>query len=225
MPDSGDPSTDPPSAFPEAPENSTCSRILQRPYAAIDFESARLREGGGDAPVEIGIVRIVNGQIVAELSWRSFLLPPGPVYPGPGLRDPAALREAPTLLSLWPRVRDSLRGCTLLAHGAGTEKRFLRAFPGHGFGPWIDTLRLSRAMLPSAPSHALGDLCHALALEETLRLHGFSGAWHEAYFDAAASWFLFAHLVERAGLTEPEALQMPDLAAYFAARSAGLPAS
>jgi DNA polymerase-3 subunit epsilon len=219
MPDPRNP--EPGSAPPsDAPADEPSPHLLLGEFAALDFESARLRQGGGDAPVEIGIVRISQGCIVSHLTWRSFLLPPGPVYPGPGLRDPELLRQAPPLLSLWPRVRDSLQGCTLLAHGAGTEKRFLRAFPGHGFGPWVDTLRLARAMLPTAPSHALGDLCTDLGLTAALAEAGFAGTWHEALYDAAASWFLFAQLLRQGAPADLDlqTLQTPDLAAYFAAR-------
>ena len=53
------------------------------------------------------------------------------------------------MVDLWPPIRDRLAGAAVVAHGAGTEKRFLRAFPYHGFSPWIDTLRLARKVLPN----------------------------------------------------------------------------
>lgn len=171
---------------------------------ALDFESARLRHERGDVPVQIGLVGTRDGELDWASAWSSYLHPPGPVMPGPGLRDEALLRDSPTLLDCWPELRDRLGGRILLAHGAGTEKRFLRAFPGHGFGPWIDTLRLSRAVWPGASSHSLGDLCSHLGVTETLRQRNFPGDWHDALFDAAACLLLFFSLLRTIRMTDPE---------------------
>jgi DNA polymerase-3 subunit epsilon len=84
----------------------------------------------------------------------------------------------------------------VVAHGSGTEKRFLRAFPLHGFGPWVDTLTLSRKILPGRASYALSDLAaeFALAEEASLLLPDFR--WHEALSDALASLLLLRKLIE-----------------------------
>lgn len=191
-----------------------------RDFAAIDFEFARLRQGGGEAPVQIGIFATNQGKPDSFDAFGSFLKPPGPVYPGPGLRDPAVLKSAPEFLLLWPQIRSRLHGRILLAHGAGTEKRFLRAFPGHGFGPWIDTLVLSRALLPGAKSHSLGDLCRLLELEESVCAVVDSSSWHDAVFDSAACLLLFFKLLEMAEI-HPDSeilLRPPDLGEYFSLR-------
>jgi DNA polymerase-3 subunit epsilon len=105
-----------------------------------------------------------------------------------------------------------------VAHGAATEKRFLRVFPFHGFGPWVDTLNLTRAIYPSLPSHALGDAVSSLGLLERIKYPAFR--WHDAASDAIASLVLLDHLIVAADLAmEPaEILTRPNLAAYFASR-------
>lgn len=188
--------------------------------AALDFESIPLADGPGDAPVQIGLIGGTPTSIDPASAWSSYLNPGRPLSPRKGQRLAPEIATAPSLLSLWPQVRDSLRGRWLVAHGIGTEKRFLRTFPGHGLGPWIDTLRWSRAAYPNLPSHALGDLCQTLGLEPHLRSLNLGLDWHEALFDATAALLLLQHLL---GLLPPgpistELLHAPRLEAYFAHR-------
>ena len=84
-----------------------------------------------------------------------------------------------------------------------TERRFLRAFPFHGFGPWVDTLKLSRAVWPEKKSFALGDLILELGLEDDLcdALPGFR--WHDALSDALPPSFFFGVSLARR-VSEPE---------------------
>jgi len=192
-------------------------QLPTRDFAAIDFEFARLRNGGGEVPVQIGILNTSGGIPDPSSLFTSYLRPPADVFPGPGLRDPGILQNAPDFLSLWPQINTRLRGRILLAHGTGTEKRFLRAFPGHGFGPWIDTLWLARALLPTSPSHSLGDLCGLFKLEEAITQVAGAGAWHDALYDATACLLLFFKLIGEAGVSPSSELLLhpPDLREYF----------
>jgi DNA polymerase III epsilon subunit-like protein len=70
----------------------------------------------------------------------------------------------------------------------------------HGFGPWVDTLTLSRKILPGRPSYALSDLVGELGLEEEARTHLPDFRWHEALSDSLASLLLLRKLIEVAGL-------------------------
>lgn len=188
------------------------------PFAAIDFESAGTAPGLTDEPVQIAIAHWIDGRAVRVLD--SFLRPSREVTWAArevhGISD-EQLRDAPRLLDLWPAIRDALRGRWIVAHGAATEKRFLRAFPLHGFGPWIDTLPLVRAVFPTLPSHALGDAVGALGL----RVDWENFRWHDAASDAAASLVLLHHLIDSGSLAdEPaEILTRPNLGEYFRARS------
>ena len=104
--------------------------------------------------------------------------------------------------------------------GKGTEKRFLRAFPGHGFGPWIDTLLLARAAWPELAGHSLGALCEAHGLTASIRALVALRSWHDALFDAVASLVLLDHLIQtHALLDEPlETLLNPDTSVWHARR-------
>ena len=72
----------------------------------------------------------------------------------------------------------------------------------HGFGPWIDTLTLSRKILPGRSSYALSDLAVELLLEEEARALLPDFRWHEALSDALASLLLLKKLIELSGIAD-----------------------
>ncbi len=91
-------------------------------------------------------------------------------------------------------------GRWVVAHGAATEKRFLRAFPFHSFGPWVDTLKLARAVWPTQTSFALGDLLISLGMEPLLRETHATFRWHDALSDALASLLLLRRIIADTGI-------------------------
>jgi len=185
--------------------NSMGRLIRDISFAAIDFESAGEKPNEVGLPVQIGIARMEGLTPLADSFFRSYLRSERPGAWAPsrihGITD-ADLREAPDLLSLWPQIKGLMGGRHVVAHGSGTEKRFLRAFPMHGFGPWVDTLTLSRKILPGRKSYALSDLAAELALEEEARLLIPGFRWHEALSDALASLLLLRKLIELAGIAD-----------------------
>src|SRR5690606_13551687 len=96
----------------------------------------------------------------------------------------------------------------------------LRTFPGHGFGPWIDTLHLARAAWPDFAKHSLGRLCDTLRLTETIRLHVPGKTWHDALFDSVASLVLLSHLIETHDLADDhvDVLLHPDTSRWHRSR-------
>jgi len=176
-------------------------------FAAIDFESAGARRGGTDVPVQIGIA--CRDGLDASLgdTFVSYLASDQPIVWSAqkvhGIRT-EDLAGAPTLLGLWPRLNDLLKGRWIVAHGAATEKRFLRAFPFHGFGPWVDTLKLARAVWPELPSYALGDLIVTLHLENEMRRLHPTFRWHEALSDSVASLILLQEVIKTTDLGNEE---------------------
>jgi DNA polymerase-3 subunit epsilon len=103
-------------------------------------------------------------------------------------------------VALWPELKRRLAGAAVVAHGAGTERRFLRAFPYHGFAPWIDTLKLARKSLPGLGEHSLGSVCDAAGLTASIEALCPGKGWHDALFDAVASVAFLEFLVEESGL-------------------------
>ena len=173
-------------------------------FTAIDFESAGAARGMTDSPVQVGLASWSTATGHAD-PFVSYLFTDQPVQwsarkiHGIG---PAQLADAPPLLALWPELKRRLAGAVVVAHGKGTEKRFLRAFPGHGFGPWIDTLLLARAAWPELSHHSLGALCECHGLTAAIRALVPGKSWHDALFDAAASLVLLAHLIDALALAD-----------------------
>ena len=172
--------------------------LRQCRFTAIDFESAGAAPGMTDTPVQIGLMSwsLEGGYADAFVSHlqtdRPIQWSARKVH-GIG---PEELAQAPTLLSLWPELKKRLASAVVVAHGKGTEKRFLRAFPGHGFGPWIDTLLLARSAWPSLSDHSLGSICDQLGLGDEVCALVPEKSWHDALFDAAASLVLLRHLIQ-----------------------------
>lgn len=196
-------------------------RIAETRFAAIDFEGAGAAPGRTDEPVQVAIVHLDGKEIREALS--SYVKPENSVTWAArrvhGITDDM-ISNAPCLVDLWPRIKSAMEERWIVAHGAATEKRFLRVFPFHSFGPWVDTLVLARAVYPQLSSHALGDLIVALDLESEPEIQGPDFRWHDARSDAIATLVLLRHLISVCGLreTEAEVLKTADLGNYFKIR-------
>lgn len=177
----------------------------QAVFAAIDFESAGVTKGDTDTPIQIGIAVMPGLDVTAINSFVSYLHTDRPVTwqasQVHGITT-ADLGGAPTLMSLWPEVKARLGGRWVVAHGAGTEKRFLRAYPLHGFGPWVDTLLLARRFWPGVRDYSLETLIAAGSLQTELDVACPGRQFHDALYDAVASLLVLRHIILHAGLTE-----------------------
>lgn len=180
--------------------------LAKVPWAALDFEGAGEMAGFSDVPIQIGVAAAVGcAGPVPEHCYRSFIAANRPV--ALAARQVHGISEkdlvgAPEMLALWPTLKEQLGGRVLVAHNASVERRYLRAFPGHGLGPWVDTLPLARQFFPQLESHRLGDLVEALHLKAKLNALCPGLRWHDALYDAAASLLLLQHMIESAELQE-----------------------
>lgn len=164
--------------------------LASLPFAAIDFESAGSAPGETDQPVQVGIVRIERLFSEEMRLFTSYIACDRPV------RWSAArvhgitsdmLEDAPAFTSLWPQLKELLSGCVAVGHNPSTEIRFLKAFPGHGFTPWLDTLALARQAMPTLTDHSLSSVCNALRITPEVERMVPGKRWHDALFDAAGS--------------------------------------
>ncbi len=198
--------------------------VREAVWAALDFESSGAAPGRSDEPVQVGMAvwHAAGGEF--GRFFRSYVRSSSTItrearaVHGIGSRE---TEDAPAMSALWPEFKSRLAGAAVVAHGAGTEKRFLRAFPLHGFGPWVDTLAISRAVLPELPDHSLGAVVAALGLEAEVAKACPQFAWHDALFDAVACLVLLRHLVERLDLGAASVGQIRNLdaAAYHRRRA------
>lgn len=204
--------------------------IAETVFAALDFESAGLRRGGTEAPVQIGIAQMRDLVMKPEENFTSYLFTDQPItwmaQKVHGIRT-EDLTGAPALADLWPEIKSRLQNRWVVAHGAATEKRYLRAFPFHGFGPWVDTLKLARALWPERKSFALGELIADLGMDGDgwCKRPGFR--WHDALSDAEASLALLQRMVNEAGIAgeDTEILLRPNDARYHRLKAKTFPAA
>lgn len=172
--------------------------IRETIFTAIDFESAGTASGRTDAPVQVGTTSWSLNQGITD-TWTSYIHTDQDItwtaQKVHGITR-ADLEDAPKLMLLWPHIKRRLSSRAVVAHGHGTEKRFLNAFPGHGFGPWIDTLQLSRAAWPEIEDHSLGAICQAHGLHASVTQIVPDRTWHDALYDAAASIVLLEFIIE-----------------------------
>ena len=172
-------------------------------FASIDFESTGHREGIGDEPIQVGIAVMKGFEIDKSSFFRSYIKPSNDLQITSRSQSVhriknEQLQKSPVLFELWPKINELLSKRVVVAHGAGTEKRFLRSFPMHGFDIWIDTLQLAKKVLPESTDYSLGALIHDIGANEDLKTICPELDWHDALYDAVASLFLLKELLLKA---------------------------
>lgn len=168
---------------------------MDRPLVCLDTETASL----GAAPhlVELGAVRVVQGEIADH--FVSLVRPLVPIEPEVsaihGIRD-EDVADAPSAPEVLERFLAWLGEDWMAAHNAGFDVRVLafelaRAGLAAPAQPVLDSLRLSRKLLPEASDHKLETLSEFLGLEE--------GEHHRALSDAVWCWKVLEACLERLG--------------------------
>ena len=164
-------------------------RSLDDPIVVLDFETTGLNPRK-DRIIEIGAVRIKNGQVVEEfdLSVNPGMPIPEKVQELTGITD-SMVRDAPSAAEALPKLMEFIGDNALAAHNASFDTAFLREElkrlgKTHNC-PVIDTLEFSRRMYPKLKSHKLGAVCKSLGIS-------LKNA-HRAVHDARAT----AHMLNR----------------------------
>ncbi|EGR2550987.1 3'-5' exonuclease [Vibrio alginolyticus] len=170
----------------------------------LDFETTGLSPTLGDRAIEIGAVKLVNGEVVD--SFQQLM--------NPGFRVSSfienytgitnnMLRSAPSCEEVMASFSEFIAGENLIAHNASFDKRFLdaeleRINCGYS-GEFACSLLVARRLIQDAPSHKLGELVRYKNIDN-------DGVFHRALADAqmtAKLWLLMVEGIENSGVEKP----------------------
>ncbi len=165
----------------------------------LDFETTGRVGAWPNEPWQVGMIAVQGGRPVPATCFETlFCVGERPVNPhAPGLfhvRRPE-IKAAPEWNSFLPQLCRQLQGTTLAAHNVSTERNILRdKAPLHRFGPWIDTLKLTRGAYPGLPSYKLEYLTDKLELTTAAEKLCPGREAHDALYDAVCCALLLCHL-------------------------------
>ncbi|UTW13004.1 3'-5' exonuclease [Marinobacterium rhizophilum] len=171
----------------------------------LDFETTGLSPDGGDRAIEIGAVKLENGQVTGRFQE---LMNPGRRVSGfiesyTGISN-AMLAGAAENAEVMARFADFIGDFNLVAHNASFDKRFLdaelgligRQYPGQ----FVCSMLLARRLFQAAPDYKLGTLVRYANIPV-------DGVFHRALYDSemtAKLWLaMLAELASRCALDVP----------------------
>ncbi|MEH0759676.1 3'-5' exonuclease [Vibrio sp. 16] len=177
---------------------------LANSVVVLDFETTGLSPNMGDRAIEIGAVKLVNGEVVDTFQQ---LMNPGFrvssfIEGYTGITN-IMLRDAPSCDEVMAQFAQFIAGENLVAHNASFDKRFLddeleRVNAAYS-GEFACSLLVSRRLNQDAPSHKLGDLVRFKQIDN-------DGVFHRALADAemtAKLWMLMVNDLQSRGISEP----------------------
>jgi DNA polymerase-3 subunit epsilon len=148
----------------------------------LDFETTGLSPGMGDRAIEIGAVRLKNGQVTGRFQE---LMNPGQRISGfiesyTGITN-GMLKDARPCGEVMRDFADFIGGYNLVAHNASFDKRFLDAeferasidYPGQ----FACSMLAARRIYQQAPDHKLGTLVAYKKFPD-------EGSFHRALYDS-----------------------------------------
>lgn len=143
---------------------------LPEDYVALDLETTGL-DPEYDSIIEIGMVRVRRGEVTAEYST---LVNPGMeidefITDLTGITNDM-LASAPAIAEVLPTARDFLGDDIILGHNINFDINFIYDnCERQGLSPvsngYIDTMRISRRVLPDLKHHRLADIVKALGVD------------------------------------------------------------
>ncbi|CZF83994.1 DNA polymerase III PolC-type [Grimontia celer] len=170
----------------------------------LDFETTGLSPNMGDRAIEIGAVKLVDGEVVD--TFQELM--------NPGFRVSSfiegytgitnnMLRTASGCEDVMSRFAVFIADFNLVAHNASFDKRFLDAelerLRADYSGQFTCSMLIARRLIQDSPTHKLGDL---------VRFKGIAndGVFHRALADAemtARLWLLMLEELQQQGVTNP----------------------
>ncbi len=167
------------------------SVLMDNTYVVFDFETTGFNAGGGDQIIEIGAVKIKNGEIIERFDR---LINPGVklqphIIKLTNITD-EMLVDCPTEEEAVKEFVSWYGDLPMVAHNAKFDASFLEmAYQKYNLGEYtnvlLDTLQLSRALEPQAGRHSLS------ALVKRYDIPWDEDAHHRADYDAEATALIF----------------------------------
>ncbi len=163
----------------------------------LDFETTGLSPDYGDRAIEIGAVRIENGEIKDRFQE---LMNPGRrinsfIENYTGITN-SMLKAAPPCKKVMHQFADFIDGYNLVAHNASFDKRFLDAELGYisrtYSGQFACSMLMARRIYQHAPDHKLGTLV------EYVNIPG-DGGFHRALYDSEMTAKLWLAMLDDIG--------------------------
>lgn len=163
------------------------SKLLENTYVVFDFETTGFNAGGGDSIIEIGAVKLLNGEIIDRFD---MLINPGRKL-SPHISELTNITDE--MLKDCPNEEEAVKefikwtgDLPMVAHNAKFDSSFLEmAYNKYNLGeytnPLIDTLQLSRAIETNQSRHSLS------ALVKRYEIPFDEDAHHRADYDAEAT--------------------------------------
>lgn len=170
----------------------------------LDFETTGLSPNMGDRAIEIGAVKLINGEVVDTFQE---LMNPGVrvssfIESYTGITN-HMLRAAPSCTEVMAQFCAFITGSQLVAHNASFDKRFLDAelerLKLKFSGQFACSMLIARRLIQDAPTHKLGDLIRHKRIEH-------DGVFHRALADAqmtAKLWMVMIKELEDKRIVNP----------------------
>lgn len=158
-----------------------------------------------DGIVEIGALRIVDGQVAGHLKYETLVRPtdadgrliriPWSAQKVHGISD-EMVRDAPTIREVLPAFLDFVSDSPVVAHNVAFDGGFMRANAARLGLSWrpaaeVCTVQLSRRAFPKERAHNLTVLAERLGLEFA------PGGRHRSFGDVQVTAQAYLHLMNR----------------------------
>ena len=160
----------------------------------LDFETTGLSPDYGDRAIEIGAVRIENGEVVERFQE---LMNPGRridsfIEGYTGITN-GMLKDAPPCKEVMHKFADFINGYNLVAHNASFDKRFLDSeldkISMHYSGQFVCSMLMARRIYQDAPNHKLGTLVEYTNIP-------IDGVFHRALYDSEMTTKLWLTMLD-----------------------------
>ncbi|MBQ9011706.1 MAG: PHP domain-containing protein, partial [Bacilli bacterium] len=177
--------------------NPTTDDLLETTYVVFDFETTGFNAGGADSIIEIGAVKICNGEIIDRFSELI----------DPGRKLPAKIIDVTNITDDMLKGKDNeetvvkrfvkwFENLPMVAHNAKFDVSFLKmAYKKYNLGEFtntvIDTLELSRTLDNNYARHSLS------ALVKRYEVPWDENAHHRADYDAEGTALVFHKMLKK----------------------------